>query len=277
MPTISVNNTKAICVVYLTVGIAWIFFSDQAAEYIFSDNIRGMSRFQHYKGIFYVLITSLMLYYLIRKLANGINKRKQELELVFSNPNLGILKLDIEGFFTDFSDNIITITGYSAQELIGKHINHYTPENRKEQDGNEVRRIGESIADDGYIFRKHLLTKTGEEAIIKGYAMRIKPAKNKAPGYIVAFQNITKEVRFLEALEASNRQLREIASDQSHLVRAPLARILGITNLIQHPEDVSEKEMLILIQNLEVSAKELDLALIEISQKMNSNPVQPFF
>jgi len=268
----SINNPKAICLAYLVVGVAWIFFSDQAAAYIFSDNIRGMSRFQLYKGVFYVVVTCLMLYFLIRKLANSINKRKQELELVFTNPNLGILKLDSEGFFTDFSSNIVTITGYSAHELIGKHIIHYTPENRIEQDQIELQRIGSSEANDGFVFNKHLLTKEGEEIIIKGYAVRITHSKNEAPGYIVAFQNITEEVRFLDALEASNRQLREIASDQSHLVRAPLARILGITHLIQNPEDVSEKEMITLIQSLEVSAKELDLALIEISQKMNSNP-----
>jgi PAS domain S-box-containing protein len=269
----SINNPKAICLAYLIVGIAWIIFSDKAAEYIFSHNIRGMSRFQLYKGIFYVLVTCLMLYYLIRKLVSSINKRKQELELVFANPNLGILKLDAEGLFTDVSDNITRITGYSAADLIGKHINHYTPEDRKEEDLVVLQRIAESEADDGFIFNKHMLSREGEEIIIRGYAMRIKPGKNQAPGYIVAFQNTTEEARFLDALEASNRQLREIASDQSHLVRAPLARILGITNLIQNPGDLSQNEMLTLIQSLEVSAKELDLALIDISQKMNSNPV----
>lgn len=268
----SANNPKAICLAYLVVGVAWIFFSDQAAAYIFSDNIRGMSRFQLYKGFFYVIVTGLMLYFLIRKLANSINKRKQELELVFSNPNLGILKLDAEGHFTDVSDNITLITGYSAADLIGKHINHYTPENRKEQDLLVLQHIAESEANEGFVFNKHLLGREGEEIVIKGYAMRIKPGKNQAPGYIVAFQNTTEEARFLDTLEASNRQLREIASDQSHLVRAPLARILAITQLIQNPEDVSEKEMLTLIQSLEISAKELDQALIDLSQKMNSNP-----
>lgn len=268
-----INNPKAICLTYMTVGIAWIFFSDQAAAYIFSDNIRGMSRFQLYKGFFYVMVTCGMLYYLIRKLVTSINRRKLELELVFSNPNLGILKLDAEGFFTDFSSNIITITGYSADELIGKHIIHYTPENRIDEDRMELQRIGSSESNGGFVFNKHLLTKDGKEIIIKGYAVRIKPRKNEAPGYIVAFQNITEEARFLDALEASNRQLREIASDQSHLVRAPLARILGITSLIQNPQDLSQNEIGTLIQSLEVSAKELDLALIEISQKMNSTPI----
>lgn len=203
----SINNPKAICLAYLAVGIAWIFFSDQATAYIFSDNILEMSRFQLYKGIFYVIVTGLMLYFLIRKLANSINRRKQELELVFSNPNLGILKLDAKGFFTEVSNNIVIITGYTAHELVGKHINHYTPENRIEQDGLELQRIADSESNDGFIFNKHILSKEGKEIVIKGYAVRVLPGKTQDPGYIVAFQNTTEEARFLDALEASNRQL----------------------------------------------------------------------
>lgn len=266
----SINNPKAICLAYLVVGIAWIFFSEQVAAYIFSDNIRGMSRFQLYKGFFYVMVTGLMLYLLIRKLADNLTRRKLELELVFSNPNLGILKFDTNGIFTQVSSNVVAMTGYSADELIGKTINHYTPEHRRPEDDIALETIAKATNLGDFVFKKHVLTKSGEEIVVRGYGMRITPGDNGASGYIVAFQNITEEIRFLTALEATNRQLREIASDQSHLVRAPLARILGITYLIQHPEDVSDKEMLTLIQSLEDSAKELDLALIEISQKMNT-------
>ncbi|HSF53623.1 MAG TPA: PAS domain S-box protein [Algoriphagus sp.] len=268
---LSVNNPKTICLTYLIVGIAWIFFSDRATEYIFSDNTREMSRFQLYKGIFYVLVTSLMLYFLIKNLADRISGRNQELELLFSNPNLGILKLDSQGFFTHVSPNIVTITGYTAEELIGRHINYYTPAHRKDLDTQELLRIAEIGTNEGFVFNKHLLSKEGTEIIIRGYAVLLKNKKKREPEYIVAFQNITEESHFLDALESNNRQLRELASEQSHLVRAPLARIMGIANLLQAPEEIDPEEKLLLIQNLEVSAKELDLALKDISRKMNSN------
>ncbi|MBN7811181.1 PAS domain S-box protein [Algoriphagus sp. H41] len=270
--TRSLYNAKVICLTYLVVGIFWILFSDGLAAYFFSDDIRKLSQFQLLKGFFYVGVTCLMLYYLIRKMTNSINKRKMELELLFSNPNLGILKLDATGIFTQVSSNIVAITGYSSQELVGKHINHYTPENRREQDGTELQKIANSNSNGDFVFRKHFQTKNGQEIIIRGYGMRIKPNKNEAPGYIVAFQNITEEVRFLKALEAHNTQLKELASEQSHLVRAPLARIMGIANLLQEPETLDSMEKITLIQNLEVSAEELDIALRDISQKMNSKP-----
>ncbi|GAB3217655.1 PAS domain S-box protein [Algoriphagus aestuariicola] len=265
-------NAKIICLSYLVVGVSWILFSDSLASYFFSDDIRKMSQFQLFKGFFYVGITTLMLYFLIRKMTKSINKRKLELELLFSNPNLGILKLDAAGLFTQVSHNIATITGYSSEELVGKHINHYTPENRKEEDDAELAKVTNSNPNDDFVFRKHILSKDGQEVIIRGYGMRTKPSKNESPGYIVAIQNITEEIRFLLALEAHNAQLKELASEQSHLVRAPLARIMGITNILQDPDSLEQTEKTSLIQNLEVSAQELDLALRGISQKMNSNP-----
>ncbi|WP_026966920.1 PAS domain-containing protein [Algoriphagus terrigena] len=268
----SINNPKAICLTYLVVGVAWIFFSDQAAGYIFTDNIRGMSRFQLYKGFFYVIVTCLMLYFLIRKLADNLTRRKLELELVFSNPNLGILKFDAEGIFTQVSSNVLTMTGYSADEMIGKMINHYTPEHRRPQDDIALETIAKATKLGDFVFNKHVRTKSGEEIIVRGYGMRIKASNNEGSGYIVAFQNITEEIRYLTALEAYNAQLKELASEQSHLVRAPLARIMAISSLLQDPENLNPKEKLDLIQNLEVSADELDHALRDISQKMNTNP-----
>jgi PAS domain S-box-containing protein len=267
----SIHNPKVISCSYLIVGVAWVFFSDQVSQYIFSDNISGMATFQLYKGIFYVVVTSLMLYFLIKKLVDYLNWQKQKLKILFSNPDLGILKLDADGALTQISDNIITLTGYSAEELIGKSISHYTPESRIALDREQFLAIAASESKDGFEFSKQLLTKENVEITIKGYAERIKTGRNNPPEYIVAFQNITKEIQFLdELLEAHDRYLREIASQQSHLVRAPLARIMGISKLLQNPGETIDEEMLVLIRNLEVSAEELDLALRNISQKMNT-------
>jgi PAS domain S-box-containing protein len=164
------------------------------------------------------------------------------------------------------------MTGYSADEMIGKMINHYTPEHRRPEDDIALETIAEATKLGDFVFKKNVLTKSGEEIIVRGYGMRINPGDDEASGYIVAFQNITEEIRFLRALEAHNEQLKELASEQSHLVRAPLARIMGITSLLQDPECLDPKEKLDLIQNLEVSAEELDHALRDISQKMNTNP-----
>lgn len=264
------HSARAIALTYLAVGLAWIMFSDGLISYFFNDDIRTMSEFQLYKGFFYVGVTCVILYFLIKRLADSINRRKMELELLFSNPNLGIIKLDAQGTFTHVSSNITAMTGYSMEELLGKSINHFTPDHRRAQDDITLATLDNTTQKGDIVFKKHILAKNGSEIIIKGYGMRIRSRKNENPRYIVALQNITEEARFLEALEAHNHQLKDLASQQSHLVRAPLARIMGISSLLQNSDNLDAGEKLTLIQNLEVSAEELDDALRKITQKMNS-------
>jgi signal transduction histidine kinase len=54
---------------------------------------------------------------------------------------------------------------------------------------------------------------------------------------------------------------------QSHLVRAPLARIMGITDLIQNDTVKNEIELHDLLKHLLNSADELDTIIKDISDK----------
>lgn len=69
-----------------------------------------------------------------------------------------------------------------------------------------------------------------------------------------------------EELKRKNKQLREYLSDNSHIVRAPLARILGLVDLY----DINDQENLEFInKSLHDSATELDNALREINDKLS--------
>lgn len=268
MPTTSkINKPWTISLIYLIVGVCWIFFSDKAAEYLVSNDIREMSRYQLAKGIFFVLVTSLLLFILIYRLYSQVNNRKQELELLFTNPNLGILKLDEMGYITYVSENISKITGFKSKEIEGKHIIQFTPEEWKEVDLEELKLISQSKGNEGFIFTKRIQCKNGGVIIIKAYGMKVYNERIRSTNYIAAFQNITDQINFLNKLESQNKKLKEIAFEHSHVVRAPLARIMGITELIQNHElDPIEKHQL--IANLKTSSNELDKALKDINLKM---------
>jgi len=265
----SIDQPWAITVIYMIVGINWIFFSDKLISNIFSDNIQEMSRFQMIKGCLYVLLTGLLLYFLIKRLYDQVNGRKQELELLFTNPNLGIFKVDEKGYFTYVSPNILNIIGYVDKEIIGKKIINFTPKKYREEDQRKLDKITQSESEKGFITNKYLEDKQGNLIIIEMFGIVLKDKKGKVEGYLTAFQNITKQENFLNSLEAKNKQLQEIASDQSHLVRAPLARILGIIELMQNIK-LEPDEKLDLITYLKTSGEELDEALKDISQKMRN-------
>gem|GEM_PF-6928281 len=68
-------------------------------------------------------------------------------------------------------------------------------------------------------------------------------------------------------LQERTVQLLEYANYNSHMVRGPLARILGLTYLLQHTED--KKEAGLFIQKISQSAQEMDQALKVVNRKLD--------
>lgn len=89
--------------------------------------------------------------------------------------------------------------------------------------------------------------------------------KGNVKNYIAIERDITERMDYLTAIEEQNKQLREIAWVQSHMVRAPLARILGLTDLlINEISDQTSKQALTMLKK---SANDLDSVIHEIVQK----------
>lgn len=89
---------------------------------------------------------------------------------------------------------------------------------------------------------------------------------NKEPIRLTgAMQDVTELENHIHAIEEQNETLREISWIQSHVVRAPLCRIMGISNLLKDDEDETMRQEL--LQHLDVSVNELDDVIRDISRK----------
>jgi signal transduction histidine kinase len=72
----------------------------------------------------------------------------------------------------------------------------------------------------------------------------------------------------MDAVELQNTKLRDIAFIQSHVVRSPLARIMGLVDLLQGDEcNTAERELL---TYLDQSAKEFDSIIKTISENADT-------
>lgn len=97
--------------------------------------------------------------------------------------------------------------------------------------------------------------------------------KNKK-SLIVLANDITERIHYVEAIEAQNEKLRSIAWTQSHVVRAPLARIMGLVNLIEDDEITSVDEKKELLKHVIDSVHELDYIVKDIIDK-SQNIIPP--
>ncbi|MES2616833.1 MAG: PAS domain S-box protein [Bacteroidota bacterium] len=91
------------------------------------------------------------------------------------------------------------------------------------------------------------------------------PYNGKTVDLIIA-NNITERQNYIAAIEDQNTRIREIAWIQSHVVRAPLARIMGLVDLIKNSEKGEENEAELMNRIIE-SANELDGIIADISNK----------
>lgn len=110
--------------------------------------------------------------------------------------------------------------------------------------------------------------KNGQLLYVEMYFTEIEHEKTKA--YLLLARDITERLNNMRAIESQNQRLREIAWMQSHKVRAPLARILAIAQLVE-PEYFDPAHDKHLIDEICKSAHELDQILMEIVQRTENN------
>ncbi|AFK05402.1 putative PAS/PAC sensor protein [Emticicia oligotrophica DSM 17448] len=91
---------------------------------------------------------------------------------------------------------------------------------------------------------------------------------------IVVINDVTKIRDYIHTIEIQNSKLQEIAWMQSHVVRAPLARMMGIVNSIKD-ESLSELERQEFFTYFLDSAHELDKIIRDISEKTNEVKIIP--
>lgn len=76
------------------------------------------------------------------------------------------------------------------------------------------------------------------------------------PARLIITTDITQQLNHIKAIETKNKQLKNIAHMQSHVVRVPLANIMGLSDLIsQAIRSDDEKELL---KHFDQSVKQLD-------------------
>lgn len=96
----------------------------------------------------------------------------------------------------------------------------------------------------------------------------------KVVGVSCIARDITEHRKHLMKIEAQNTALREIAFIESHKVRSPVAKILGLEQLFNYddPADPLNGELL---EAIAQSTRELDAIIREVVQKSNDIGLQP--
>lgn len=201
-------------------------------------------------------------------------KNEQKFRMLFEAnlDDINLFYLDKNGPSNFFESNAAseTILGYTKEELLNLSIIDIDTQMSKSY----YKEKFEKLIKDGFLsFETTIRKKDGEIRNVEVKANLIELDGKTA--VINIYRDITERIQSLEALVSQNKTLKEIAWIQSHVVRAPLARLMAIIHLLQDNDDSSQKdpeleEFLKMIIN---SAMELDKIIRDISQKTESTKI----
>ncbi len=234
-----------IALYYLAIGCCWIAVSD----YIL-DTLPGQKEvnWQTIKGFLFVFVTAFALYLLL--LFNRKEIRKTELR-----------------FRSFFEHSPVCLAVYNEETLQFLAANQatcklfgYTKTEFKALTFDEILADGRSFKNakpegSGEISNQYLLLASNSQAnkfFIRCYTYKIN-IEGIADSFVV-FTNVQKEID-------TDTRLKELVWMQSHVVRRPLANILGALELIKSDESRYTPEY---VSILDESAKELDTVIRNI-------------
>lgn len=169
--------------------------------------------------------------------------------------------------FLDVNDAAVEHYGYSREEFLGMTILEIRP-------ASEIHVVDKIISKPHNVNRfikkgVFLHKKKNGDLIQVDIQSNAVDYKGKASKIILA-NDITERLNYINEIETQNKTLRDISWMQSHIIRAPLTRIMGLIPLMQ---DVKEKivdcpaEMTQMFEYLMISANELDDVIKDITDK----------
>lgn len=219
-----------------------------------------------YKGFFYVSTTTLLLYFLIRIRSQRLLSNRQDFKRLFEdNPNpMWIYDLHTLRILL-VNKAACHQYGYSQEEFLALSLYDLRPQTYHKVLEKSVETVQEGYSDSGEWLHQN---KAGMQFYVHISSHSIL-YEYKSCRLVVAI-NIHQKVLLEQQLKLRNQRLSEIAWQQSHEVRRPVANILGIIELMKMQANAAAPYEENYIPQLEQSAAALDAIIRTIVAKTNN-------
>ncbi|HET8858363.1 response regulator [Marivirga sp.] len=172
------------------------------------------------------------------------------------------------GEFLEVNNAALKKYGFTKNEFLKMRIHHIDLNYAKEK-------FNQHISEEEILKNENLhehILKTGKKIKVKLYGNEIDYQGIEAT--LLMALDMSETQSYISQIEFQNQQLKDIAWEQSHLVRAPLTRMMAIINRLEkkHFEDMNEvdNECSYLLKNVLSSAHEIDSVIRSIVDKTSN-------
>ncbi len=206
---------------YLLLGLLWILFSDLLLSWVV-DDVEVMRRLQTYKGWFYVSVTSLLLFLLIKRSFDRLDHARESLSeaakhysYLFRNNPYPMWVYDCDGKrFVEVNEAAEKTYGYSEKEFRKLHLGDlHHPDDLEDLSAMLHCDAPEYNRSSGFRQRK----KDGSQIDVE-LITHLMPGQNGQHYRLVLAMDITGRKQAFEALKASESALKESERQLSTLM-----------------------------------------------------------
>lgn len=238
---------------YADLDIAIKFLAKGVSDYMVKDLISPLVL---YKSIVYAMERHRFIHSLKKS-----EKRYMDLFQLSPSP-LWVYEIETLRFL-DVNQAAITHYGYSKEEFLSMTLKDIRPEE-------DIPLLEEAVAalknNSTVLYKKPFRHKKKDGTLIFVEIFSNKIEINNQAAEIVLASDITEKLQQVQAIETQNKKLKEVVWIQSHVVRAPIARLLVLIDMIKNNNlSVTEKEEM--LGHIEASAIEVDSIINEIVKK----------
>lgn len=204
---------------------------------------------------------SIVLNFERKKIISALEGSEKKYSDLFNLSPLPMWVVDLNTLrFLDVNIATINNYGYSRKEFLLMTLNDITPAEALHEHGWGLKADNKHP----YVCSQSVTVHKMKNGDLRNVEVQVAPImyKNKEANIIIA-TDITERLQHINAIEGQNEKLREISWMQSHIIRAPLCRIMSLVELIKDNKDDTEEQQ-IMLDFLTTSANELDRVIKNI-------------
>ena len=223
------------------------------ADYLLKDELTATSL---YKSILYSIER--------KEVASHLKESEKRYRDLFHLSPQPMWLYDMETWeFLDVNQSAVKHYGYSKEEFLSMTVLEISPPEDVEKVKEEILKLREDLPPFSQEVFRHRKKDGGIIKVeIKSNVVEFEGRRAE----IVLAHDITERINYISDIVDKNKRLQEIAWIQSHVVRAPLARLMGLVNAMSDSVE-DEKDYKKLYRLIMKSANELDGIIRDIAQK----------
>ncbi len=194
-----------ISLIYLFLGVTWIIVSDKGL--IALGDPKFYSNIQTFKGLIFVLITTGLIFFLIRRSLIKLRTNEERYGKVIQTVPHGVIELNLEGYITLANATFFEMIGYKNGELINHHVVDLVHTENKKEVKALLALIKENVEPISQPWVGKVLTRRGRSICVEVSWNYLYDDDNKLSGTVAVVVDITEKRRAEKRANVANEIL----------------------------------------------------------------------